>query len=266
MNPALAPRPGWLDILLMTAGLITAYEVCFRIACHRREETRDAKKSQVDVAVAALLAMLGLLLAFSFQIGDTRFDKRKALVLDEANAISTTYLRATLVPSPYDKHIQGLLRQYVNARVNVKSADQLERAIKESAKLHAELWADATAVARASPNSPIVALFISSLNNMIDLHEARMTVAVYQRMPPAIFGILYLVALLSIGTVGLRAGLDRVRGLLSAAILIVSVMCVMALITSLDDPVSRLFDVSKHAIEDTQRMLTNSISGNAAGG
>jgi hypothetical protein len=90
---------------------------------------------------------------------------------------------------------------------------------------------------------------------MIDLHETRMTVALYQRIPPAIFVSLWLVALLSMGMVGARAGLDRLRGTMSAAILIAAIMCVMALIASLDDPVSRLFSISKHALVDTQRMM-----------
>jgi hypothetical protein len=261
MNSMLQPELGWSHIVIMAAGLLVAYEIGYRIARRGREETRDARKSQADVAVAALLALLGLLLAFSFQIGAERFDKRKALVLDESNAITTTYLRATLVQAPYDQRIQELLREYVRVRANVTSADELERALKASGMLHGELWANATAIAHGSPDSPVAALFIASLNNMIDLHEARVTVALYQRIPPAIFVSLYIVALLSIGTVGIRAGLDRVRGLIPATLLVASIMCVMGLIISLDQPMSRLFSISKHAIEDTQRILTNASPG-----
>jgi hypothetical protein len=264
MGSILEPRVGWLQIAIMTAGLLVVYEVGYRIARRRREETRDAKKSQVDVAVAALLALLGLLLAFSFQIGAERFDKRKALVLDESNAITTTYLRATLVQAPYSQRIQALLREYVQVRAKVTSAAELERALAESGRLHGELWANATEVAHASPDSPVAALFIDSLNKMIDLHEARVTVALYQRIPPAIFVSLYFVALLSLGIVGIRAGLDRVRGLAAAALLVASVMCVMALIASLDQPMSRLFGISKHAIEDTQRILNSAAPGTTA--
>jgi hypothetical protein len=264
MGSILEPQVGSLQIAIMTAGLLVVYEIGYRIARRRKEETRDAKKSQADVAVAALLALLGLLLAFSFQIGADRFERRKAIVLDESNAITTTYLRATLVPAPYNQRIQALLREYVQVRANVTSADELERALAESGRLHGELWANATAVAHAGPDSPVTALFVASLNNMIDLHEARITVALYQRIPPAIFASLYFVALLSLGVVGMRAGLDRVRGLGAGALLVASVMCVMALIASLDQPMSRLFGISKHAIEDTQRILNNSEPGTTA--
>jgi hypothetical protein len=167
------------------------------------------------------------------------------------------------VPAPYNQQIQKLLREYVHTRAQVRSADELERALRESERLHGELWANANAVAAAAPG-PITALFITSLNNMIDLHESRVTVALYQRLPPAIFASLYFVALLAIGMVGLRAGLDQVRGLLSATTLVASIMCVMALIASLDQPMSHLFGVSKHAIEDTQRVLESSSAGTTA--
>jgi hypothetical protein len=248
----------------MAVGLFVAYEVCFRIARRRGEETREAKRAQADVAVAALLALLGLLLAFSFQVGADRFDKRKALVLEDSNAITTTYLRATLVQAPYGQRIQELLREYVQARANFTTAAELEHALKESERLHGELWANATAVAHASPDSPIAALLILSLNNMIDLHEARVTVALYQRIPPAIFVCLYFVAVLAMGMVGIRAGLDRVRGVGAATLLVASVMCVMGLIAALDRPASRLFAVSKHAIEDTQRTVMNPSPGMTA--
>lgn len=254
MSSILEPEIGWTQLAIMAIGLVLAYEICYRVGRRRPEQSAEAKRSQADVAVAAVLALLGLMLAFSFEIGASRFDRRKELVLDEANAIATTYLRADLVAAPYDQRIRELLRAYVDARQGLKTSEELERAIRKSAAYHDELWANAVAVARTSP-TPVTALFIASLNNLIDLHEARVTVGLYQRIPPAIFASLYLVSLLAMGMVGLRAGLDRSRGPLPAAILVASIMSVMALIGSLDDPVSRLFHISQHALDDTERMM-----------
>jgi hypothetical protein len=255
MGSILQPEIGWVQLALMAIGLVIAYEVCWQIGRRRREETRDAKKSQADVAVAALLALLGLMLAFSFELGANRFDRRKSIVLDEANAIATTYLRAELLPAPYDHRSQQLLRDYVRAREGWHTPEELERAIRRSSSLHDDLWTNAVAAARATPPSPITAQYIESLNRMLDLYEARVTVALYQRIPPAIFVALYFMSLLSIGMVGLRAGVDRSRGPLPAAILMTSIMSVMALIASLDQPMSRLFHVTQHALHDTERMM-----------
>jgi hypothetical protein len=254
MTSILEPRLGLLQLAVMAVGLLIAYEVCFRIGRQRRDEVREAKKAQADVAVASLLALLGLMLAFSFSIGADRFAERKRIVLDEANSIATAYLRAELLPAPYDQRIQALLRRYVEARLELKTAEDVERAIAKSAELHVELWANATAAARAAP-SPITAVFIDSLNHVIDLHEARVTVALFQRIPPAIFASLYLVAILSIAMVGLRAGLDRLRGLAPAVLLIAAISCVLALIASLDDPKSHMFRISNHAMADTHRAM-----------
>ena len=255
MHSVLQPQVGWLQLAIMAIGLLLVYEVGYRLGHRRRDETRDAKKAQADVAVAAVLALLGLMLAFSFDIGARRYDRRKELVLEEAGAIATTYRRAKLVPSPYDQNIQVLLRTYVRARTSSRTPEELERAVRDSALLHAELWTNAIAVARAAPDSPITALFIASLNDMIERHEARVTVRLYQRIPPAIFASIYMVSLLGLGMVGLRAGLDRTRGVLSAGVLVASVICVTALIASLDDPVSRMFHVSWHALDDTERLM-----------
>jgi hypothetical protein len=257
MSTLLEPRVGWLQLVLMAIGLLLAYEVCYRIGRRRRDDTRDVRKSQTDVAVGALLALLGLLLAFSFSIGAQRFEQRRQLVLDEANAIVTAYLRCDLAGPPYHDRIQELLRQYVRVRLAAKTSAELERVIKESAALHEELWANTAAVGQANLHSPAIALFIDAVNRMINLREARVTVGLFQRIPPAIFVSLYVVSLLALGMVGLRAGLDRTRGPLPAMILIGAIICVMALIASLDDPESRLFHISRHALEDAQRVMTD---------
>jgi len=258
MESLLEPRLGLLRLLGMTAGLLVAYEVCYRIAHHHRDESREAKKSQVDLAAAALLALLGLLLAFSFEIGESRYDKRKEIVLDEGNAIETTYSRAAMLPSPHDVRIKTLLRSYVQHRVGLPTPEALDRGIRASATLHGDLWAEAAAAAHEHDGSPIVALFVSSLNEMIDLQEARVTVGLFQRLPPAIFTILYVVSLLSIGMLGFRAGLDRTRAWLVTIVIAGAIMSVIGLIDSLDNPTSRLFHVNKYAIEHAMNAMSNS--------
>ena len=256
----------WVELALLLLGLFAVNEIAYRIAARFRHDAPDARKSQADLVVAALLGLLGLLLAFSFGIGDERFAKRKELVLDEANAIATTYLRADMLPAPHGARIQALLRQYIDERTNLKSAADLDRALQHSAELHGQLWHEATAVARENLGSPVVALFVASLNQVIDLHESRVTVALFQRLPPVIFGVLYFVSLLSVAMVGLRAGLDRTHNRVPAGALVVVIMAVLALITSLDQPASRLFAISKHALHDTQQLIEKDRSAVEANG
>ena len=256
METTLAPQLGWFVMLGMTAGLLLAYELCYRLGRIRRDEAREARKSQADVALAALFALLGLLLAFSFEIGESRYDRRKEIVLDEGTAIETAFLRAGTLPAPYDTRTQAIIRRYAEHRLGVDTPEALERAIRDSASEHGKLWTETTAVARELP-TPIVALYVEAVNRMFDLHEDRITVGLFQRLPPAIFTMLYVVSLLAMGMVGLRSGFDRTRGWFAAAVLVVAIMSVIAMIDSLDSPLSRYFKINHYAIEHARAVMSN---------
>ena len=251
-----APASGW-ELLVTVASLLIAIEIGYRLGRRRRDATLEARKSQADLLVLTLLGLLSLLLAFSFSMVATRFDQRKALVLDDANAIRTTYLRATPLPAPHGARLQGLLRTYIEVRVRATTPAELEAAIVRSGSMHNELWAEATAVAHANPGSEIVALFLDSLNRLIDLHEARVTVALFQRLPPAILWMLLVVSALAIGMAGFRSGLDRTRSVIPMCALVATVVAVLALIVELDRPASRMFEISQHAMQDVRKAMAH---------
>ena len=238
----------------MLVGLFAVNEACYRVAARRSVRSPDTRASQVDFIVASVLGLLALMLAFSFDMGEERFVKRRDLVLDEANAIATTYLRADMLPAPQGDRIHGLLRQYVDERADIKSPDDLGRALEASAQLHTQLWREATEVARANMGSPVVSLFVASLNQVIDLHESRVTVGLFQRIPTVILGVLYFVSLLSVAMVGFRSGMERTRSVATIGLILV-IITVLGLIDSLDAPASRLFDISKHALGDTRALI-----------
>lgn len=248
-------RNGWLLALLLV-GMLLVNEIGFRFGRHTREVTTEAKKAQSDLVVAGLLGMLGLLLAFSFGIVNDKFAQRRQLVIDDANAIAKTYLRAELMPAPHDARIEALLRRYVAYRAGSASSPKaIETALARSGELHLELWAEASELGRAYPDSVMVGRFVEALNQMIDVHESRVAVALYLRLPDAIMTMLYAVALLSIGMVGFRSGLDRARSPVAAFVLVLAIIVVLALILDLDRPVSRLFRVNQRAMTDVQTMM-----------
>jgi hypothetical protein len=146
---------GW-GLLAMAVGLLVVHEIGYRLGRRHRDVMLEAQKSQADLVVPSLLGLVSLLLAFSFDIAQNRFDQRKTLVIDDANAIGTTYLRAKTLPAPYDEHVQGLLREYVGDRLREHGTADLAAVLDRSGTLHIELWAETTAVARANPDSEIV--------------------------------------------------------------------------------------------------------------
>jgi hypothetical protein len=125
---------------------------------------------------SAVLALLGLLLGFSFAIAGGRDPRRRALLVEEANSIGTTARRAELLPQPHAANIVQLLREYVPLRIEAhreaQFSEQLATLLKRITDLQDRLWAEAVAAAAEQP-SPITASFISSLNETTDLDGKR---------------------------------------------------------------------------------------------
>jgi hypothetical protein len=246
--------PWWLSFVLAVTVLVLASELGFRIARRSRRERAEGQAGPVGVAVAALLALLGLLLAFSFSSVDARFDARKALVLEDANAIGTAYLRAGLLPEPHDERARELLRTYVSLRLAV-TPEELADVLARTEQVQRRLWDEALAIEALEPRAQSTGLFINALNEVIDTREARLTVAFYQRLPGPVRIVLYLNAILALGVVGFSAGLARACAPLAIGALALAVGSVLTLITELDRTVGSAVGVSQQALVDTARTM-----------
>src|SRR5260370_8467166 len=116
--------------------------------------------------VAAPLDLLAFILAFTFGLAGSWFAVRRRLVIDEANAIGTTYLRAGMLPEPHRSDVRNLLREYMNVRLEAAQPGNLGASVRRSEELHTRLWAHATPVAENQPNSVALALSTSSLTDV----------------------------------------------------------------------------------------------------
>ena len=251
-----------LNILLIFAIAIALFlfasEIGFRLGRRRQSESNEPARSQVNMLEAASLGLLALLLGFTFSMALTRYDTRRQLVLDEANAIGTTYLRAQLLPEPARKEISNLLRRYVDVRLEFYQAGisqrKLQKVDDDTEKLHGALWSYAIAAGGQDPRAIPTGLFIQSLNDVIDLHAKRVT-ALENHVPESIFILLLIVATLSLGLVGYGAGMGRDRNLLPAVISIILIASVILLIMDLDRPRRGLIKVSQQSMVDLQNSL-----------
>src|SRR5262249_14717788 len=193
----LDPFPLW-TVLLMT--LIIGWfsvELGYRIAKWRKQRAKDHAEAPTAPIVAATLGLLAFLLAFTFGTAASRFEERRQAVLAESNAINVSFLRAQLIPEPMSTNSRNLLREYVDVRLAGVQPDQFVQAVAKSEELHKRLWAEAIAAAQKE-KSPMTSLFIQSLNDVIGLHEKRVTAAIYNRVPSAIWIGLYVVLVLAL--------------------------------------------------------------------
>jgi hypothetical protein len=242
----------WTFFVLM----LTATEVGFRLGRKSEARTPDSVKSQIFTVEAAILGILALLLGFTMSMAVSRFEIRKQLVLEEADAIGTAGLRAQLLPPPAGPEIASLLSQYVKLRVQYGTAGddlaRLEDLNNQTARLQTELWSRATAYARQDPNPVTAGLLLQSLNEAIDLGEARW-MAFQNHVPESVIYINAVVGLLSAMLVGYSFGVNGRRNIFSMFMLSVAITLVLAVIIDLDRPRSGFIRGSQQPMTDLQQ-------------
>lgn len=218
-----------LSILIVLLAMILGARIG---ALGRRSEDGD---EPIGSVVGSTLGLLAFILAFTFGMTASRYDMRKELLLEEVNAIGTTYLRAGLLPESHRNEVRDLLREYVDLRVRLTREPQaLREVLARSERIQSRLWSEVERMSAGTPPTVLQVLFIQSLNETIDLQTKRVTVALQYRVPATIWLCLYLVALLAMTAVGYQFGQSGRRQIVAGIILALSFSSVLTLIADLD--------------------------------
>lgn len=247
--------PLWVLLLAMLFLMFTALESGYRYGMWRHARQPGEKEQPVVAIVASILGLVALLLGFTFNLAASRFEARRQVLLEEANAIGTTYLRAQLLPGDHGNRAEELLREYVAARLSAVEPGKLESSIQRSEELHRQLWAEADAAAAANEGSIMTGLFIQSLNDVIDLHAKRVLVGLRSRIPLVIWVGLFGLSLLGVGAVGYECGLCATRRSPMLVFLVISFACVLLLILDLDRGQEGMLRVGQQAMIDLQKTI-----------
>jgi Protein of unknown function (DUF4239) len=245
----------WGLFAATVVAVLLSIEAGYQLGHYRRRSSGDEKEAPVGAIVAATLALLGFILAFTFGMAASRFDARRQVVVEEANAIGTTYLRAGLLPDGRAAKIRGLLTEYVDVRLKAAQTGNIDEALRRSDELHRQLWKEAEAVGQQHPNSIVVGLFIQALNETIDVHAKRILVAVESRVPGALWGTLYLITILTMTGVGYYEGLANSRRSPAILVLVSTFSAIIMLVVDLDRPSEGLLQVSQQAMVDVRNMM-----------
>lgn len=212
-----------------------AMEGGYRYGHWRHRRRSDEKDTPVGAMVASILALFAFMLAFTFGLAGSRFEARRQVILEEANAIGTAYLRAQTLHEPRKTTSLKLLREYTEVRIRGSHVGQTAEAIQRSEEIHGLLWAEAMKEADGHPN-PIAALYLASLNQMIDVHTARVQIAIRNRIPVEIWMCLFALAILSMASVGYQAGLSETRRSPAMAVMVLAFAGVFCLIADIERP------------------------------
>jgi hypothetical protein len=253
--------PIWAVLPATTALLAFSMEAGYRFGVWRHRRQPDEKEMPVGAMVASILGLLALVLGFTFSLAASRFEARRQVVLEEANAIGTTYLRAAFLGERDSTTVRRLLRDYVDVRLEGAAKGDATEILARSDDLHRQLWAEAVKAEKAAPNSIANGLFVQSLNGVIDLHAKRVMVGLRSRIPAVIwFGLIGL-ATLGMASVGYQAGLAATRRSPAMLSLIFAFGAVLSLIADLDRGGEGLLRVSQQALIDARASMDESPDG-----
>ncbi|NAW67000.1 hypothetical protein [Photobacterium halotolerans] len=207
--------------------------------------------------VGGLLGMLAFVLAFTFSIASSQHETRRDNVLEEANIIGTAYLRADLLDESSETIVKDLLKSYVDIRLDAARGGDINEALKESAAIHRQLWNAVSVYAIANP-SPLTSLMIQATNDLIDMHEKRVTGALRNRIPFSIWLALAAITALAMIALGTQVGYSAKRRLIAVIPLVLAFAVLVTLVIDLNRPQSGLITVSQQSMVD----LRSSMDGN----
>lgn len=214
--------------------------------------------SSVLIVSGLLLCMLlALLLAFTFSAALQRYDDRSQAVVAEANAIGTTYLRAQLLPKGMHDEVQGLLRQYLDARIQegrINTTDTAEREspLRQANLMATQLWGHAVRAAEKDGRPVTSGLFIQSLNELIDAYGTR-DASLNRHVPEIVLFLMFATIVMTTATLGYASGSAGHRVTLAAFVLVMLIALVVFLIVDLDRPRRGIIQVSQESLLNLQQ-------------
>jgi hypothetical protein len=253
-NGALDPIPLWALFLLTGALVFLAVELGFTLGRRRHARASGEQAGAVGTMVASTLGLLAFILAFVFNFTAGRVDARRTALLEEANAIGRTYLRADMLPEPHRTEIRRLLREDVAAQIEGVKTVRVQEAIQRIDALHAQLWQHTTAVGRDNPNSEVVGVFIESMNEAID-NYARRLLAVRTRVAAPVWFVLYTLTFLALFAMGYAVALTGTARTPAVMFVALGFAIVICLVADMDRPHEGAMRVSQQPMVDLQTMM-----------
>jgi hypothetical protein len=234
----------------LIAGIVAAHEIGFLLGSMSRS-TDDAFDRQVVLVRTSTGALVAFLVGFAFSGAASRFIDRLDIVVKEANALGTAYLRADTIAEPQRGELKAALKEYTADRVVLLSREgreKIEPLLAKVSGLHERMWK--SAIKATQGNAPLMAVALPPINDVIDLHAVHLAMA-RRHLPVPIMALLLGAAAISLGMVGFGNG--RVGRRFSVLDAIYGVVLVLALwmTIDLDYPGLGLIRVSNLAVVET---------------
>jgi len=179
-------------------GMLLSLEAGRRLGKRRLARDPEGARAGLGAVEGSLFGLLGLLVAFTFSGAAARFDHRRELIVQEANAVSTAWARLDMLPEEARSGLRDLFRKYLDSRLEVyrlmPDISATKDALATSTALQKKIWNAASAACCTDEGRSITMLLLPALNEMFDVTTTR-TAAAMQHPPMIIFGMLFLLGL-----------------------------------------------------------------------
>jgi hypothetical protein len=250
-------RLGSLELGLLIFGIVLGTTLVGVVAGRRLRAHADALREPVGVLQAALLGLVGLILAFGLTMAVGRYDSRRAAVVQEANAIGTTYLRAQTLREPIRTRSLEALVSYTDSTIalseSVPGSRDARDAVANGERLQRTLWRLAGESLADAPTGSAPRLYVETLNEMIDMQTVQVS-ALNNRVPNAVLVIEVVGAAIALGLLALYLAI-LARGVVTVVLAAAFVSVLLLITFDLDRPVRGLVRVPDTPLVDLRASM-----------
>ena len=263
MDLIVAEVNAWNVSLVLAAAMLVAWRIGIRMGNRLRQLGGGRQPSKFD---DASMALLGLLLAFTFGISISKHDQRRMAVVSDSNAIGDFYTCATLLKEPTRTRLQALIREYAELRLRLAQGEidnaKFENALTQFQQMQTKMT---ELVGQAlSEGTPIAVSLTNTLNEVTSNHATRVA-AIRDRLPVSIVMLLFVSSITTTMLIGREQGhsaSSEVAGTLSFILLV----CLAIYVTlDLNQPERGLIMVSQEPLERLSRQCRNDLVGSGSG-
>jgi hypothetical protein len=255
--------PLWLFAVILVLLFLAALETGFWLGLRKyRVKANSEKTVRGDVTLGSMLALLGLLLAFTYAFSLSRADHRKEAIVNEANAINTAFLRADLAAEPGRSELRNRLLEYARTRLvtaeMVAGPGALQNTTERSLEAQAYLWPATKEVLKGDVPGPLKSSLIQAVNGVLEAHNTRIA-AVHDRLPGAILTLLTFVAVVSVAVTGYQAGLTGSMNHVRRGAFVLILAALVLIIIDFDRSFDGLIQVDQETMVSLIRDLENAM-------
>jgi hypothetical protein len=235
---------------VIVAVLVIAFAIGKRLGRRHPDE-----HSQLGVIQAATLGLMGLLLGFSYSGAIERFEARQRLIVQEANAMGTVWLRCDLLSPDASARVRQELREYGRGVLDAfrdPGSPAFEEAMLRAQASEQRMWDAVQKEVNAERLQARETMHV--VNQLFDVRAERVAAA-RRHMPMFVLGALVACAAISVGAIGYGLAGGRAALVPPAIALIVLMTIVLWIVLDMDYPRYGFIRVDDRPLIEALKMM-----------